>query len=165
MGVPVETETLGLVANKLDLSIDLAKRGRLERVFRSVKDQNLAINAEGSNDVGVLGLKASLVHLSRMLDLLDNVTLDGGNIARLSVATNLATLIVIVAGVRCHSLGNLDIGNLDEVGALIRSVSAEQKAVHSVVLALRFLDVGKPLNCQGWPGEGSSIEMVILDGG
>lgn len=165
MGVPVETETLGLVANKLNLSVDLAKRGRLERVFRSVKDQNLAINAESSNDVGVLRLEASLVHFSGMLDLLDNVTLDGGDIARLSVATNLATVLVVVAGVRCHSLGDLDISNLDEVGALIRCVSAEQKAVHSVVLALRLLDIREPLNCQGWPGEGSSIAMVILDGG
>jgi hypothetical protein len=119
MRVPIQTETLSLVSNKLDLSIDLSKGSRLERVLRSVEDENLAIHTKSGDDVGVLRLISSLVDFSGMLDLLNNLALDSSDITRLAVATNLTSLLIIVLGIGRHSLWNLNIGNLEKVGALV----------------------------------------------
>ena len=119
MGVPVKTKSLCLVPNELNLSIDLAKRSRVKWVLRPVKDEDLAVHTQSGKDVGVLRLIASLVHLSRVLDLLNNVALDGSDIARLAVAADLASFLIIVVGIGRHSLGDLNIGDLQIVGALI----------------------------------------------
>lgn len=130
MRVPVQAETFGLVSNKLDLSVDLSKGSGLERVLCSVEDEDLAIHTKSGDDVRVLRLISSLVNFSGVLDLLNNLTLDSSDITRLAVATNLASLLIIVLGIGGYSLWNLNIGNLKKVGALIRSVSAKQEAVN-----------------------------------
>lgn len=126
MRVPVEAEALCLVANELNLGVDFAKGGGLKGVLCSVKDEDLAVDTEGGNDVGVLGLVSGLVDLARVLDLLDNVALDGGHVSGFSVSTNLAALLIVVVGIRRHSLRDLNVGNLDKVGALIGRVGAEE---------------------------------------
>lgn len=151
MRVPVQAKTLGLVSDELNLSINLSKGSRVERVLRSVKDKDLAVHAQCRENIRILGLVSSLVHFSRMLDLLNNIALDSRDIARLSVATDLASFLIVVVGVGRHSLGNLYIGNLKIVGAFIRGMSAKQEAVNFVVLALGLLDIGEPLDCEGRP--------------
>lgn len=159
MRVPVEAKALRLVANKLDLSVDLAKRGGLKRVLCAVENEDLAVNAESGDDVGVLRLVTGLVDLSRMLNLLDDVALDGGNIGGLAIATNFPSLLVVVVRVRSPSLGDLDVSELNEVGALIGSVCAEQEAMDPVVLVFRFLDVGEPLNGECRPSERRTVRL------
>jgi hypothetical protein len=151
MRVPVQAKTLGLVSDELNLSINLSKGGRVERVLRPVKDKDLAVHAECRENIRILGLVSSLVHFSRMLDLLDNIALDSRDITRLSVATDLTSFLIVVVGVGRHSLGNLYIGNLEIVGTFIRGMSAKQEAVNFVVLALGLLDIGEPLDCEGRP--------------
>lgn len=111
-----------------------------------IKDENSAINAKGSDDIWVLRLIASLVDLSRVLDSLYDIAFKGSNVACLSVASNLASFLVIVVGVWHCSFGYLDIGDLEEVGAAVGGVSSEQKTVHAIVFALWLLDVRKPLD-------------------
>lgn len=151
MGVPVKTKALCLVTNQLNLGIDFSEGGRVERMLCSIKDEDLAVHTEGGNNIGVLGLVSSLVNFPRVLDLLNNVAFDGGNIACLAVATNFSALIVVLVGVGCHSLGDLNVGNLDKVGALIRRVGAEEQSVNPVVLALGLLDIWEPLDSKGRP--------------
>lgn len=119
MRIPVQAKTLRGVAVQLDLRIELAHSRRLQGMLCSVKDEDLAIYTERGNDVRILWLVAGLVDLARMLNLVDNITLDGGNIARLSVTANLTTIVVIVIGVRGRGLGDLHIGNLQIVGAVV----------------------------------------------
>jgi hypothetical protein len=102
-----------------------------------------------------LRLITGLVDFPRVLNSLYDVALEGGNIACLSIASNLASFLVVVVGIRRHSFGYLDIGNLKEVGTVVRSVCSEQKTVHAIVFALGFLDVREPLNGKRGPSQGS----------
>lgn len=77
----METETFCFVANQLNLSIHFTSRGGLERMLRPVKDEDSPINTESGQNVWVLRLVSSLVDLTGMLNLLDNVTLNGSNVS------------------------------------------------------------------------------------
>jgi hypothetical protein len=125
MGIPVETETLGLVAYQLDLRVELANGGRGNQgVLGAVKDENFAIDAKGSNNVGVLWLIAGLVHFSGVFNLVHNVAFDGCDIAGLSIPADFTTFLIIVIRVRGNGLWDLHIGNLEVVGAVIGGVSS-----------------------------------------
>lgn len=119
MRVPVQAESLCLVSNKLNLWVDFAWGGRLKRMLCTVKDEDLAVNAERGNNVGILRLVAGLVDLTRVFDLLYNVTLDGGSVSSLAVAANLTTILIVVVWVGRSGLGYLDIGDLHIVGAVV----------------------------------------------
>lgn len=155
VGIPVEAETFRFVANELNLCIYLAQTRWLQRMLRSVKDEDFAVDAKSSNNVRVLRLITGLVDFSRMLNPLHDVALEGSNIACLSIASDLASFLVVVVGVRRHGFGYLDIGDLEEVGTVVRSVCSEQKTVHAIVFALGFLDVREPLNGKRGPSQGS----------
>lgn len=88
-------------------------------MLRSIKDEDFTIDAKRRKDVGVLRLISSLVHFTRVLNSLDNVALDGSDITRLAITANLASLLIIIVGVGCHCFGDLNIGNLEIVWALI----------------------------------------------
>lgn len=118
MRVPIQAKTLSSMADQLDLGIDLAMRRRLQSMLRPVKDEDLAIYAERRDDVWVLWLVASFVHLARVLNLVNNVTLDGSDLP-FAVAPNLSALIIIVIGIGSRRLGNLHVRNLQVVGAVI----------------------------------------------
>lgn len=156
MGVPGETKSFSLVPNQFNLGIYLAKRGRLKRVLGAVEDENLSIYTQGGNDVGILRLVPSLVDLTRVLNLLDNVALDGSDVTGVAIATNFASLLIVVGGIWGNRLGDLDISNLQKVGTLIRRMGSEQQSVHAIVFALGFLDIGEPLDSQCWPRQGRS---------
>jgi hypothetical protein len=111
-----------------------------------IKDENSTINTKRSNDVWILRLIAGLVDFPGVLDSLYDVAFKGGNIACLSIASNLASFLVIVVGVRCYSFGYLDIGDLEKVGTIVRSMGSEQETVHAIVFAFWFLYVREPLN-------------------
>jgi hypothetical protein len=78
----------------------------------AVKNENFAIYTQSGNDIWILRLVSSLVHLSRVLDLLDNITFDGSYSPGAAVAPNLASLLIVVGRVWCDRFGNLDIGDL-----------------------------------------------------
>lgn len=119
MRVPVQAETFGLVSNKLNLRVDLSEGSGLERVLGSVEDKDFAIDTKSGDDVRILRLISSLINFSGVLDLLNNLALDSSDITRLTVATNLASLVIVVLGIGRYSLWNLNIGNLKKVGALV----------------------------------------------
>lgn len=154
MGVPVQAEALEGVAVQLNLRVELTHRRGLKSMLCAIKDEDPTVNAEGRNDVRVLRLIAGLVDLTRMLNLVDNVALDGSHISRLAVAANLATIIIIIIGVGRRGLGDLDVGDLQVVWAVVRRVSAQEEAVRAVVGTLGLLYIREPLDGQGWPGEG-----------
>ena len=105
--------------DQFNLSIDLSGRGRVERMLRSIKDEDFAIDAKCRKDVGVLRLISSLVHFTRVLNSLNNVALDGSDITRLAIAADLASLLIIIVGVGRHCFGDLNIGDLKIVWTLI----------------------------------------------
>lgn len=129
-------------------------------VLRPVKDENSTIDTKRGDDVWVLRLIASLVDFARMLNLLYDVALEGGNLACLSIASNLASFFIVVVRVRCHGFGNLDIGDLKEVGTIVGRVGSEQETVNAIVFALWLLDVREPLHSEGWPGQGRSKQLL-----
>ena len=130
-------------------------------MLRPVEDEDLAINAKSGNDVWVLRLIAGLVDFAGMLNSLHNVALESSNIACLSIAANLASFLVVVVGVRRHGFWYLDVGDLEKVGTVVRGMGTEQEAVHAVVFALWFLDVGEPLNRESRPSQsGTGVERL-----
>ena len=151
MRVPAQTKPLGLVSMALELGVDLARR--LAAVLGPVEDENASINTESGNQIRVLRLVARLVDLVRVVNLLDNVELDGRHVLGLAVAADLAALLVVLVGVGGDVGGDLDLGDLDVVLDAGRRVRAEQQPVDAVVLVLGLLDVGEPLGRQGRPLE------------
>lgn len=123
-------------------------------MLRSVEDENFAVDAKSSNNVRVLRLITGLVDFPRVLNPLYDVALERGNIASFSIASNLASFLVVVVGIRRHGFGYLDIGDLKEVGTVVGSVCSQQKTVHAIVFALGFLDVREPLNGERGPSQG-----------
>lgn len=132
-----------------------------------IKDEDPAVDTEGCDQIRILGLIPCLVHFSRVLDLLSNVAFDSSDIARLAITANLSALLVVFIRVGGHCFGDLDIGNLKIIGTAIRGVSPEQKSMVSEVFALWLLDIGKPLDGEGWPGQGRSelVNMGLYDFG
>lgn len=153
MRIPVQAEALCLVSDELDLGVDLAKVGWLKGVFCPVKDQDPTIHAESGNDVWVLRLVSRLIHLPGVLDLVNNVALDGCDIPRFAVATNLSPLFIKFIRIGRHRFGDLDVGDLKEIGAVVGGVGAEQEPVGAEILTLHVLDIREPLDSQGRPGK------------
>lgn len=150
------------MSDKLDLRANLARVGRLKGVLCPVKDENLAVDAERGDDVWILRLVPGLVDLSRVLNLVHNVALDGRHVARFAVAANLAALLVVVVRVRGHGLGDLDVGDLKVIWAVIRGMGAEKKAMGAKVLTLDILDVWEPLDGESRPGQGFAVGGVNI---
>ncbi len=159
MGVPRQAKAFGLVSNELNLGVDLAQSRWLKRVLCAIKDENFAINAQRANNVRVLGLVARLVDFAWVLNLLHNVALDGRDVSRLAVSANFASILVVVIRVRRSSFWYLDIGNLQEIGAVIGSVRSQQQSVHAMVLALGLLHVGEPLYGESRPCQRGTVEV------
>jgi hypothetical protein len=104
------------MTDQFDLRIRRA-RGR-QTVLGAVKDQHLAIDREGGNDVRVLRLISGLVDLARVVNLLGDVELDDRRLSRrclAPMAANLAALLVVVTRVGLNKLGNLKLRDLEIV--------------------------------------------------
>ena len=152
MGVPAESKALAAVSMELYLGVDLALR--LARVLRAIKDEDLAINAHGGQDIRVLGLVPSLVDFAGVVNLLSDVELDLGSVASLAVAAHLAALIVVVLGAWLSLLGNLHLGDLDVVRLLVRGMGSDEETVDPDVLVLRLFHVREPLGGERGPLQG-----------
>jgi hypothetical protein len=161
VGIPAQTEALLLVAMKLDLGVDLAV-GRVA-VLGAIKDENPGVGGQCCDEVGVLRAVARLVHLLGVVDLLNNVPLHG-SLVNLAVAANLASLVIVVAGVGLDRLGDLDLGDLQVVLLALGGVGANERTVDAAVLALGLLDIGEPLDGQGWPGESRAVGSSVSSG-
>jgi hypothetical protein len=119
VGIPGEPKAFSFMSNQFNLRINFAQIGWLQWVLCAIKDENLAVDTQCGNDVWVLRLVARLVHFARVLNLLDNVTLDGGRISRLAVSANFASLFIVVVRIRRKSFRDLNIGNLQVVRAFV----------------------------------------------
>ena len=123
------------MSKKLDLRIDMTRRHA--GMFRSVPDHDSSISAHGSDDIGVLRLISSFVHLSLMVHLLHNVKFNFHDRRLLgrttSVAANLFTVLIIVCGVRSYRFGELYMSNLQIVLSLAGGMSADEEAMSCVV--------------------------------
>ena len=152
MRVPAQPKTFLLMADQLDLWVRCA-RGHYA-VLGSVEDQNLAVDSERRDDVGILRLVARLVDLARVVDLLGDVELDDGRLPRralVAIAANLACRIVVVVGARNDRLGKLNLGNLEVVGLALSRVGSDEQPMDRVVVLFHVLDIGKPLRRQCRP--------------
>lgn len=159
MGIPGQTKALLLMANKFDLRARCARR--CQAVLGPVEDQDLAINSESGDDVGILRLVARLVDLARVVDLLGDVELDDGLLSRrclAAIAADLATLLVVITGVRVGRLWKFYLRNLEIVGLALCSVGSEEQSVDFVVFVLDILDIGKPLRSQRGPLQRRAFE-------
>lgn len=161
MRAPVQAKALLCVALQLDVRV-WGAAGVETAVLGPVVDEDPAVDAQGSDHVRVLGLVTGLVDLTGMVDLLDDVHLDGSRLA--AVTANLATILIVVIGVRLGRLWDLDLGNLEVVVGAGRGVSADQKAMHAIVLVLGLLDVRKPLGGQSRPVKSSAQDHVVEEG-
>lgn len=145
MWVPGQTEPFGLVADKLNLGVWLAGLMKAA-VLGAVENQDPAVNCECSNDVWVLRLVSGLVDLAGVIDLLRDLESDDGRLpSSTAIATNLATLFVIVGRVRRCGFRNLEFRNLEVVGLAFGCVGTDEQSVDSLVLVLDVLDIGEPL--------------------
>ena len=86
-------------------------------MLRTVKDQNPSSRSHCGNDVWILWLVSRLVDLSRVINLLLNVHFDCGlfPVGRVSIATNFASLLIIIVRIRGDVLRDLDVCDLEVV--------------------------------------------------
>lgn len=153
MRTPVETESFLLVAYQFNLWIDFAIWR--DTVLGPIEDEDFSACRQSRNQIGVLRTVSSLVDFSRVVNSLHDVPFHTTHIARrrFAVPANLAPRFVVVAGIGSDSLWNLDFGNLNVIWFALRGMRPQQNAMNSAVLALGLLDIRKPLDCQGWPGQ------------
>lgn len=149
MRIPAEPETLTLVAVELDLRVDLPLR--LAGVLRAIEDEDLSIDTHSGENVRVLRLVPRLVDLAGVVNLLSDVELDLGGIARLAIAANLAPLIVVVFRIRLGRLGNFHLGDLEVVRLFLRRVGANEETVNSDIPVLGLFHIGEPLCGESGP--------------
>lgn len=105
-------------------------------MFGAIKDENLSIDAHRSNNIRVLWLISSLVDLSGVIDLLFNGHLDRGLLAirRISVATDLPSLLIIVVGTCCDILWQFNVGNLEIILCIVGGMGAYKQSMNSIIL-------------------------------
>lgn len=166
MGAPVEPEALLIMTFECNLGIDLTIR--LGTVLSSVKDENRPVDSQSGNQVRVLEAVASLVNLAWMVDLLHNfpphgTRIGGGGGGGLAIATNLASVLIVVTRIRANRLRNLNFSNLDVIWLFIRSMGSDQHAVNTAILAFGLLNIGKPLDSERGPGQSSAYDVSMLD--
>ena len=90
MGAPVQAKTLCGMSNQLNLRIGGASRG--DAMLCPIENEDSAIHRKRGNDVGVLWLVTGLVHLARMIDLLDKAKFDDHRLTRQAFGTVPANL-------------------------------------------------------------------------
>lgn len=125
MGGPTQAITLSFVAVEFDLWHDLACRNG--RVLRLIPDHHSTICAHRRDDIRILRLVSGLVHLSGMVNLLDDIEFDLNSFSARwppSVTTNLPCFFIVVFYIGCNSVWKLDICNLEEIGSAIGGVCA-----------------------------------------
>ena len=160
MGVPAQTIAFLLVANQFDLAADVSV-GK-EAVLGAVEYEDLSINAEGRNDVGILRLVTGLVDLAGVVNLLRDLELDGH--AGLGVSANLAAVLVKIFRIGDCGLGYLHLGNLKMIRDAFGSVCAEKQAVSAIGAVFGLRDVWEPLGGKSRPLERGAVPTMLEHG-
>jgi len=145
---PVQAKPLRGMSNQLNLRSGGTSRG--DTVLRPIENEDFAIYRERGDDVGILWLVTGLVHLARMIDLLDNVEFDNHRLTGRpfrSVPANLAPLLVVLLRVWLDRLWDFHLGDLKMIGLPFSCVGSKQQPVNGEVLVLDVLYIGKPLCC------------------
>lgn len=146
MRAPAQAETLSAVPKKLYLGIYMARWHA--GMFRPIPDHDPPVGAHGSDNVWILWLISSLVHLSLMVDLLHNIKLDLHDSCLLgrstSVAANLFAFFVIVRGIRSYRFWKLHMGNLKVVLGFAGGMSANEKPMSFMVFVRYTAPVNAP---------------------
>lgn len=132
-------------------------------MFCAVKDQGVSLNGHGGDEVWILRHVTSLVDLSRVVDLLDDI--EGDGLFRSAVATNLLLLCIIVGGIDSRLVGEVDGCDLKVVLSGTTSVCSDQKAMSGKVLVGHGLHIGQPLGCEGGPFQSSTVDDVVQEDG
>ena len=139
MGAPIQTKSLPLMADKLDLRVHYS--GWHARMFCAIKDHDSCICTHGCYDVGILRLIASLVDLAFVINLLDNCKLHFRRRRLLSrtasISSDLFSFLIVVLGFWCGKVRQLNVGNLKIILRLARSVCAKDESMGRVTLVRR----------------------------
>jgi hypothetical protein len=128
-------------------------------MLRPVPHIYIRIAGPGGDDVGILGLVAGLVDLSRVHHPLDYGELD--LLLGCAISAQLLGVGVVVCQSRGRRVGQGQVGDLQVVGRGSAGVCANNQAVGAHVLAGDLLHVGQPLCAKGGPLEGAAVEDVV----
>lgn len=161
MRAPVESKALLCMTLELNLRVDLSIW--LRTVLGPVENEDRTVDSERSNEIGVLGAVASLIDFAWVINLLHNTPFHSSCIGRgggLAVATDFATVFIVVAHIGANGFGRLDLGNLHMVRLPIRGVGSYKEAVDPTVLAFGLLHIREPLNGECWPWERIAADYV-----
>lgn len=156
MRAPAQAKPLSAVSEKLYLRIYMARW--YAGVFRPVPDHDPPVGAHSSNNIWILWLISSLVHLPLMVDLLHNIKLDLHDKCLLrrstSVTANLFALFVIVGGIGSYRFWKLHMSNLKVVLGFAGGMSANEKSMGFVIFVWYTTPVNAP--SEGGTGCGRS---------
>lgn len=101
----------------------------------SVEYCDLAVDAHGRDDVGVLWLVSSLVDFALMVDLLLDGEFDSRSVSRIAITSYFTLLLVIILLVRNNRLWELDVCDLQIIWRVTRCVCTNQESMTAEVPA------------------------------
>ena len=92
-----------------------------QTVFSPIKDQNFAVNTHCRNNVRVLWLISSFIDFARVINLLHYIHLNGWRVARrrVAIATNLASLVIVVSLIWCDIFRKFYVGDLEVIRCIV----------------------------------------------
>ena len=121
MRAPTETESFLLVAEKFDLRIWCPRRHTC--MFSLVPYHDPTIYTHSGNHVGILRHVTSFVDFARVIDLLDDIEFHRWRLlsarGRASIATDFASLLVVVACIWSGRIRQLDMGDLKVIAGFL----------------------------------------------
>jgi len=154
---PGQAITLSVVTPEPQIRVTGPIKRGLGGMLAVVKDINFSTNCLGGNDEGVLGHVASPVNLTLMVDLLDDLNLAIGTAKAADVGA-----VVVMAGIVLSIIKReLDLGQHEVIGLILRGVGAQDNLLERVVFAGWFMAVGKPFDGEGRPLKGMRDDEII----
>lgn len=135
MRTPAETESFVSMSNELHLRVNMT--GGDTRMLCSIPDHDAAISAHCRNDVWVLRLITSFVHLPFMVNLLHHVEFDlhiGFSFpSTTSITSDFLTSLVVVGSIRRNRFWKLHVCYLQIVLRFVRSMCANEKSMSRII--------------------------------
>ena len=160
MGAPAQSKTFLGVAYEFHLRVNMT-RG-YAWMFCSIPNHNSPICAHCGDDVRVLRLVPSFVHLSLMVDLLHHVEFDLHDWclfpSSTSITSNLLPLLIVFIRIWRDRLWKLHVSYLQVILSLVGSVRAYEKSVSRVVFIRSTIPVNSLL------AHGSMLTYDCLSG-
>ena len=131
VGAPAQTETFLRMADEFHLWVDMTRWHAW--MFRSIPNHYPPICAHCRNDIWVVWLISSLIHLSFVVDLLHNVESDVHDRCPFpsasSIAPNLLTILIVIGGIRRDRFWELHVCYLQVILSFIGSMRAYEKSM------------------------------------